>query len=37
LFSTPDTGRAGEGFKARLASDVASWGPAVKKRGISVE
>ena len=29
--------RDGEGFKTRLASDVAYWGPAVKKLGISAE
>jgi len=29
--------RGSEGFKARLASDVAYWGPAVKKLGISAE
>ena len=29
--------RDSEGFKTRLASDVAYWGPAVKKLGISAE
>ena len=29
--------RDSEGFKMRLASDVAYWGPAVKKLGISAE
>jgi tripartite-type tricarboxylate transporter receptor subunit TctC len=29
--------RGSEGFKMRLASDVAYWGPAVKKLGISAE
>ena len=29
--------RDSEGFKARLASDVAYWGPAMKKLGISAE
>jgi tripartite-type tricarboxylate transporter receptor subunit TctC len=29
--------RDGEGFRARLASDVAFWGPEVKRLGISAE
>jgi tripartite-type tricarboxylate transporter receptor subunit TctC len=29
--------RGSEGFKTRLASDVAYWGPAVRKLGISAE
>ena len=29
--------RDSEGFRVRLASDVAYWGPAVKKLGINAE
>jgi tripartite-type tricarboxylate transporter receptor subunit TctC len=29
--------RGSEGFKTRLASDVAYWGPVVKKLGISAD